>query len=144
MDVCCLNRPFDDQTQERVHIESEAVMEILSMVQGKKWTMISSDFIDWEIDRIPEDERRRKVLHLQSLSDARVSKDENLESRQAILEKMGFQPLDAFHIAAAEKAEADVILTTDDSLIKGYKRHKNLIKTRIENPLQFLMEVNMP
>ena len=24
LDNCCYNRPFDDQTQERVHLESEA------------------------------------------------------------------------------------------------------------------------
>ena len=26
LDVCCLNRPFDDQTQERIRLESEAVL----------------------------------------------------------------------------------------------------------------------
>ena len=26
LDVCCLNRPFDDQTQDRIHLESEAVV----------------------------------------------------------------------------------------------------------------------
>jgi hypothetical protein len=26
LDACCLNRPFDDQTQERIRLESEAVL----------------------------------------------------------------------------------------------------------------------
>lgn len=26
---CCYNRPFDDQTQDRIHLESEAVLAIL-------------------------------------------------------------------------------------------------------------------
>ena len=30
LDVCCLNRPYDDQTQDRVHLECEAVLLILS------------------------------------------------------------------------------------------------------------------
>ncbi len=29
LDVCCLNRPFDDQPQDRVHLEAEAVLTIL-------------------------------------------------------------------------------------------------------------------
>jgi len=29
LDVCCLNRPFDDQTQDRIHLEAESVMTIL-------------------------------------------------------------------------------------------------------------------
>ncbi len=30
LDVCCFNRPFDDQTQEKIHLEAEAVFIILS------------------------------------------------------------------------------------------------------------------
>ena len=29
LDACCLNRPFDDQTQIRIYLESEAVLTIL-------------------------------------------------------------------------------------------------------------------
>jgi hypothetical protein len=29
LDVCCLNRPFDDQCQERIRLESEAILLIL-------------------------------------------------------------------------------------------------------------------
>lgn len=28
-DVCCLNRPFDNQLQDRIHLEAEAVITIL-------------------------------------------------------------------------------------------------------------------
>ena len=31
LDMCCLKRPFDDQTQMRVRLESEAVLVLLSM-----------------------------------------------------------------------------------------------------------------
>jgi hypothetical protein len=33
LDVCCLNRPFDDQTQERIRLEAEAVLRILANIQ---------------------------------------------------------------------------------------------------------------
>jgi len=36
LDVCCLNRPFDDQTQERIHLESEAVLIILSNIASQQ------------------------------------------------------------------------------------------------------------
>jgi hypothetical protein len=29
LDACCLNRPFDDQTQARIRLEAEAVLMIL-------------------------------------------------------------------------------------------------------------------
>jgi len=37
LDVCCLNRPFDDQTQDRIHLESEAVILILKRVRSGNW-----------------------------------------------------------------------------------------------------------
>jgi len=38
LDVCCLNRPFDDQSQERIRVESDAVELILRPVQkGGCW-----------------------------------------------------------------------------------------------------------
>ena len=33
LDNCCLNRPFDDQSQPRIKIESEAKLEIQDMVR---------------------------------------------------------------------------------------------------------------
>lgn len=40
LDVCCLNRPFDDQTQDRIRIESESILTILSYCLSEKWQMV--------------------------------------------------------------------------------------------------------
>jgi hypothetical protein len=37
-----LNRPFDDQSQVRVHLESEAVLAILERIEHGGWTLLSS------------------------------------------------------------------------------------------------------
>jgi uncharacterized protein with PIN domain len=44
------------------------------------------------------------------------------------------------HIASAEKAKANVMLTTDDKLINKAKKIKD-IQIRVENPVIWLMEV---
>ncbi len=41
MDVCCLNRPFDDQTQDRIRIESDAILAILSKCVTGEWKLLS-------------------------------------------------------------------------------------------------------
>ena len=61
LDVCCLNRPFDDQTQDRIHLEAEAVLTIMKFIEAGKWTLLNSDGISYEIDKIPEKERKMKV-----------------------------------------------------------------------------------
>lgn len=37
LDVCCLNRPFDDQRQDRVRLESEAILLILAHCEAGGW-----------------------------------------------------------------------------------------------------------
>jgi len=42
LDVCCLNRPFDDQTQARIRLEAEAVLIILAQCETGHWEWIGS------------------------------------------------------------------------------------------------------
>ena len=44
MDCCCLNRPSDDQTQDKIRIESDAIIAILFKCyygSWRKWKMIN-------------------------------------------------------------------------------------------------------
>ncbi len=61
LDVCCLNRPFDDQTQERIRLEAEAVMLILNRCQNSQWHLLGSEAIDVELRRTPDKERKRQM-----------------------------------------------------------------------------------
>lgn len=141
LDVCCLNRPFDDQTQDRIHLESEAVLRILDRCQIGKWHLIGSEVIDFEISKIPDEERRQKINSLASLTKFGVTVDKGVEGRALILEKAGIKSVDALHLACAEKAEADIFLTTDDKLLQNILRNNKLAKIRLDNPLNWLMEV---
>ncbi len=60
LDVCCLNRPFDDHHQERIRLESEAVIVILG--RPKTVTLLSSEIVDLEISKIPDEDRKQKVI----------------------------------------------------------------------------------
>jgi predicted nucleic acid-binding protein len=139
MDVCCLNRPFDDQTQNRIRIESEAVLAILSRCMDD-WILVGSEVVDYETSKIPDEERRKKAEILTSISKEKVIVDDNIVEKALELEKIGLRPLDALHVACAEKT-ADVMLTTDDEIVKKVKANKDLIRVRVENPVRWLMEV---
>ena len=41
LDVSCLNRPFDDQTQARIRLEAEAVLLILEQFDDGAWQQVS-------------------------------------------------------------------------------------------------------
>ena len=52
MDVCCLNRPFDNQELYRIRFESEAILTILSFCQKGKWMLAASDPIEFDLSKL--------------------------------------------------------------------------------------------
>ena len=48
-DICCLCRPLDDLQQSRIKLEAEAIMSILENCEQKKWILVNSDAIQFEI-----------------------------------------------------------------------------------------------
>jgi len=139
LDVCCLNRPFDDQTQERIHLETEAVLIILS---SQKWELVGSNIIDFEISKIPDVERKKKVEILAQ----KILKKQNISSeliqRAKEIEKKGIKPFDSLHIASAEFIKADYLITTDDEIVKKNQKDIEFFKKiKICNPILFLTEV---
>ena len=66
LDVSCLNRPFDDQRQERIRLESEAVIVILNRVEEEELEQVSSEIAVHEIEAIADNDRRERVALLPS------------------------------------------------------------------------------
>ena len=60
LDVCCLNRPFDDQRQDRIRLEAEAVLLILGHCEAGAWQWISSAIVEEEVNNMPSYERRSR------------------------------------------------------------------------------------
>ena len=141
LDVCCFNRPFDDYAQDRVRLESEAVLTILEHTQSGMWAIIGSEVIDIEISKIPDDDLRCKVNILTGMKQKFITVNNDVEIRAKELEKLGFKSFDALHIACAEKGDADILLTTDDIFLSKALQSRNILKVRVENPLRWLMEV---
>ncbi|MEH1816961.1 MAG: PIN domain-containing protein [Nostoc sp.] len=141
LDACCLNRPFDDQTQSRIYLEAQAVMTILSQCQSATWKLINSSALIAELNQTPDLERLQNVKKLLGIAKIKVINSTFIEHRAAELEKLGFSSYDATHIASAERSQADVFLTTDDRLFKKAQKNSQLINILINNPVQWLAEV---
>jgi len=140
LDACCLCRPFDDQKVHRIHLESEAIKEILARCT-RDWTLVVSDAVSFEISRIPDKTRMRKAHNLIDLAKEHVTITKPISRRYHEIVELGIDPADALHLACAESSGA-VLLTTDDAIIKIIKRHAHQITIEIKNPVEWLMEVN--
>ena len=140
LDTCCYNRPYDDQSQNRIHDESEAILSILHRTQTNDDTILGSDILAWEISQISDSHRRFKVLTLYQSAKEIVPYNTEIKNRAAELRaQSSIRSLDSLHIASAEWGKADVFLTTDDRLIRACR--KLPLPVRALNPVSFLAEV---
>lgn len=141
LDVCCMNRPFDDTSQVRVHLEAEAVLAIIQQVEQAGWMWVSSDAVLYEISKTPNEERKERLWSLESGASERLDLTEVIYQQAEMIHELGFTALDALHIAFAREAKVDVFLSTDDKLLKKARQHVKKVELRAENPLAWLQEV---
>lgn len=140
LDKCCYNRPFDDQTQERIHLESEAILTILQRGQVGIYKIVGSSILELEMERMYDALKKQNVKELYKAVDESICYTEEIKKRsQEIMKMSKIRTFDSLHIAAAENAKADIMLTTDDKLEKMAERLE--LKVRVMNPLKFAWEV---
>ena len=140
LDACCLNRPFDDQSQPRIALETRAILSIINQCQISTWRLITSTALDLELEQTPDLERLKNTKMILSIAKIKVISSQFIDQRSRELQLLGFTGFDATHIASAERSKADVFLTTDDRLIKKAAKNVQIIQVKISNPIQWLLE----
>lgn len=143
LDVCCLNRPYDDLQIIRNQLEASAVLSILQCIRSGRWELVGSEVVDAEISAVSNPDRRAKVASLARLRSVYVISEATRIVRARQLSQLGFGGFDALHIACAESVQSDVLLTTDDNMLGKYRSHANDIMVKLANPLQWMAEVMM-
>ena len=142
LDVCCLNSPFDDQEQDRVRLEAEAVLLILKHCEAGEWQWVSSAVVHHEVDAIPNQDRRNRITAILRKASEHVPLSNAAVERGEEVKGFGIKTYDALHVACAEQAHVDVLLTTDDRLFRAAARNTHQLHVRVENPLTWLQEVS--
>jgi predicted nucleic acid-binding protein len=140
LDACCLARLTDDQSQPRIRREAEAVERVLFLVRHGSVVLISSEALRDEIGRNPSDERRLEGEALVSLAETTVKVDAAVAQRAKELASAGYGAYDALHLAAAESAQVDVLLSTDDRFVKRAQRGDGHPAIPVRNPVYWVQE----
>ncbi|MEE9344943.1 MAG: PIN domain-containing protein [Methylococcales bacterium] len=140
LDNCCFNRPFDDQSQPRILLESEAKLKIQENIRSGVYKLVWSYMLDYENSKNPFLERREQILKWQSYSEDDIEEDEHILKTAAIMRLHGIRKLDALHLACAIQAKADFFLTTDDGILKKAGKIDNI---QITDPVGFVKEASL-
>jgi predicted nucleic acid-binding protein len=136
-DACTLNRLTDDQRQPRILAEAEAVEQVLDLVTAGKGFWIASSALRAELERNPNEAKRAVSLVLLTFASEFIEPNEATFQRASALAAEGFGSFDALHLALAEQAQADCLLTTDDRFLAlAARAHANLLPS-VLNPVDW-------
>ena len=136
LDMNIYNRPFDDQSQVRIRLETIAIYAILKMIKEDKFSLLWSFMLQFENSLNPYEDIRMEIEMASSLASEKIKMGEDILTAAKNLESKGIKPRDAIHLACAIKGKADYFLTCDDKLIKKIKPMQGEIV--ILSPIDFI------
>ena len=138
-DVCCLNRPYDDQTQLRIELETKAKLHIQQQIANGAYSLVSSVIVDFENNNNPYPLRKLVIDDFLSHAVDYIEENSAVVDLAKEISATGVKPKDATHVACAIYAGCDYFLSTDDRLLK-YKDSR----IEIMNPVDFIMKECVP
>ncbi|MDB9467509.1 PIN domain-containing protein [Dolichospermum circinale] len=140
-DICCLCRSLDDLQQSRVKLEAEAMLSILEQCEQKKWTLVNSDALQFELAKNSDLFKKEQLEAILSIATNYLQTNDIIESLASDLVKLGFKLYDALHLAFSQTYNLDIFLTTDDRFLRKAKKYPDLITIKVENPVVWLMNI---
>ena len=137
LDNCCFNRPFDDQSQIRIRLETEAKLKIQEEIRSGTFQLIWSYILDYENNRNPFQERKLRIKKWKKYAIEDVEENSVVIETALRLNEKGFHKIDSLHIACAIISNCKYFLTTDDQILK----HTRLLNDiEINDPIGFIKE----
>lgn len=137
LDNCCYNRPFDDQTQVKIHLETQAKLYVQTKIKENKYFLVWSYILDYENGKNPYDEKRLAIAPWRNIASKFISEEsEEILTFAESLSQKRIKTFDALHIACAVSAGCDYYLTTDKKLL-----NTPIAEIKIVSPITFVNEM---
>lgn len=138
LDNCCFNRPFDDQSQLRIRLESEAKLKIQEEIRAGSFQLAWSYILDYENSKNPFQERKIRISGWRKYSYQNIDESVELLKIANSFNQMGLKKLDSLHIACAIQSNCYYFLTTDDKVLK---RSNQISDIHVTDPIAFIKEI---
>jgi predicted nucleic acid-binding protein len=133
LDNCAYNRPFDDQTQLRISLETQAKLYIQSLIKTGEINLVYSYVCFYENLINPFENKKLSIFEFFKNAKYCVTENHDILLTANEIIKAKIKPLDALHLSCAINAKADYFITVDDSILK-YKTDK----ISIFDPIDFI------
>lgn len=138
LDNCCFNRPFDDQSQIRIKIETEAKLKIQEDIRSGKFQLVWSYLLDYENNKNPYADRKVQISSWKKYAIDYIEANSDIIEKAIFFSQLGLQKIDSLHIACAIAAKCEYCLTTDDKILN---KSSKVSEIKITDPIGFIKEV---
>lgn len=138
LDMCCFNRPYDDQNQSRIRIETEAKIVVQQKIKDSEHELLWSSILDFECSKNPFQEHRIAILHWRTLASTVIMIDDSIIARATNLMTLGVGKYDALHVACSIAGGAELFVTTDDRLLKYLRGIDDTLALLPQNALAYM------
>ncbi|MBL4903379.1 MAG: hypothetical protein JKY62_13905 [Desulfocapsa sp.] len=91
LDNCCFNRPYDDQSQLRIRLETEAKLRIQENIRSNFYTLIWSYILDYENNKNLFRERKEQIEQWRKYSKIDIEEDIELLDLASQIRRHGIQ-----------------------------------------------------
>lgn len=133
LDNCCFNRPYDDQSQLRISLESQAKLQIQKEILQGEHELVWSFILEYENEQNPFDIRKMAIKDWKDVAKQSVSLNETIADFAKKLSDKGIKNKDALHISCAVYTGCDVFFTTDKKLLRT-----PIPEIKIMNPIDYI------
>jgi predicted nucleic acid-binding protein len=141
LDNCCFNRPFDDQRQLRILLETKAKLAIQELIKAGKLELIWSFVLSYEVAQIKAESQRILIAGWKAIATQYIGATRNiLDDGKKIQLASGIRDKDALHLASAVAGRCDYFITTDDIIIT---KAAKLTAIKAVDPMDFLKMENL-
>jgi predicted nucleic acid-binding protein len=138
LDNSCFNRPFDDQKQLRIKLETEAKLDIQERISQKEIELTWSYMLDFENEANPFEQRMHAIRSWKNYASVDIDETKEIIEKAERFHQIGIKSKDSIHLACAISMRCEYFLTTDDELIKNASSIKEI---KVTDPISFIKEV---
>ncbi len=101
LDNCCFNRPFDDQSQLRIKLETEAKLRIQEEVCTGNLELAWSYILDYENGKNSYEDRKERMKGWKKYAVTDIQENTEILKKTDYLNSIGLKKMDSLHVACA-------------------------------------------
>jgi len=116
------------------------MIAILDKVEEGVVELISSSVLLYENLKSPLVDRREYIATYLDMASVFVTADETLRERAREITQQGIAPLDALHLASAERAGVGWFVTCDDRILRKARAKRLTVRVKVCTPIEFVAD----